>query len=292
MPVLNEGKIIESKIEHCLQIGNVVVVEGSIPQTYDVGPKGLSSDETTEILKSFGDKITYIPVGSIRDEPQMKARAKLQNIAIDCVHRKFPDTEILHRTDADEFIDLKYIAQIEEMFKNSNAWLIYTDLINLIDGKHYRPNIAPNSQQFPFAPGTTLKSGLYHERFYRYRPDLHYSNSAHCLVDSFNRPLFWHPDYYFQRCIAPQEIKIFHYKYVDGFKRLLKAEMSYLSEDEDMVPMSQECFNKAKERLKRILDGVKILLQEEEHCSNVRNSKWFKYEDISYDWNIKLEDVL
>jgi hypothetical protein len=298
MPVLNEGKIIESKILHSLSFSrHVVVVEGSIPQTYDVKENGLSSDETSEILKQYADRITYLPVGRQSD------RSTLQNHALNYIHKNFPDTEILHRTDADEFISdkaLKYIDREFEHYQNKD-WLIYTDLVNLVDGTRYRPNDAPKGNTFPFCKGLTLCSGMYHERFYRYRPDMLYRGTAHALSDWAQRPFYAHPDYYFNRnkvdwAWEPQTpgypIRILHYKYIDGFKRLLKAEMSYLVEDEHMIPNSDANFNRAKERLKKILDGQCEPIQREEHCQEVIASKWFKYEKAEYNWNITLYEVL
>jgi hypothetical protein len=297
MPVLNEAKIIEAKLQHSLQIGRVVVVEGSIPQTRDVAENGLSSDGTTEILKSYSDKITYIPAGHCKD------RMELQNRALVEVHKRFPDTEILHRTDADEFIDLNNLQIVEQTFNRGPFWLVYTDLVNLIDMTKARKNVAPNSRLFPFAPGITLKAGMFHERFYRYRPDLSYTGSAHCLCDHANRPLYIHPDYYFNRSLIMPKVKvleddkekeipfrILHYKFVDGSKRLIKAEMSYLEEDENLLPNSQECFDKAVMRLKSIFEGDNIVIPESEHCKEIL--KYFKYEPLKMDWNLTLNDVI
>jgi len=298
MPVLNEGKIIESKILHSLSFSrHVVVVEGSIPQTYDVAPNGLSSDETTEILKQYADRITYLPVGRQAD------RATLQNHALNYIHKHFPDTEILHRTDADEFISDKSLKYIDNYFDDSknHDWMIYTNLVNLIDGTCYRANDAPKGANFPFRKGLVLSSGMYHERFYRYRPDMLYRGTAHALSDWAQRHFYNHPDYYFNRnlldfAFTPYEngfpIRILHYKYIDGFKRLLKAEMSYLVEDEHMIPNSEDNFTRAKERLKKILDGKSEVIERSEHCTEVLASKWFKYEKLNYDWNITLDEVL
>jgi hypothetical protein len=304
MPVLNEGKIIESKILNALSFSkHVVVVEGSIPQTYDVAPNGLSSDETSDILKGFADRITYLPVGRQPD------RATLQNKALEYIHTHFPDTEILHRTDADEFLKDQGILAIENEFKNKPLWMLYTDLVNMVDGSQFRPNNAPKGRYFGFCPNTHLTSGMYHERFYRYRPDLLYRGTAHALSDGLGRSLYWHPDYYFNREVftqydtseyfylrdQPQKLqplRILHYKYIDGFKRLLKAEMSYLAEDEHMVPMSDACFTAAKTRLKSILDGQLSTISPSEHAKEVVNSKWWKPEPLQYDWNITLDEVL
>jgi len=289
MPVLNEERIIDAKIKHCLNITKrVVVVEGSIPQTEDVGQNGLSTDGTTEILKSYADRIVYLPVGKCDN------RIILQNHALDFIRQEFPDTEILHRTDADEFIDLKWLDEIEKCFRSGPYWLIYTDLINLVDSTRYTKNVGNSTlKHFPFCPDIFLPpGGAFHERFYRYRFDLHYEHSAHALTDSFGRIIYQHPDYYFHRMIIPNpDIKIFHYKYIDGFKRLLKAEMSYLAEDEHMIPRSDEIFNKAKLRLRNILENTSYPLKLEDHCSHMRESKYFKFEPIKYDWSITLGDV-
>jgi hypothetical protein len=180
----------------------------------------------------------------------------------------------------------------------------------MVDGSQFRPNNAPKGRYFGFCPNTHLTSGMYHERFYRYRPDLLYRGTAHALSDGLGRSLYWHPDYYFNRelflnsnmeivnglerpmMVGGEPIRILHYKYIDGFKRLLKAEMSYLSEDEHMVPMSDACFTAAKTRLKSILDGQLQPIPPSEHAKEVVNSKWWKPEPLQYDWNITLDEVL
>jgi len=304
MPVLNEGKIIESKILNALSFSkHVVVVEGSIPQTYDVKENGLSSDETTDILKSYADRITYLAAGKQPD------RSTLQNKALEYIHTHFPDTELLHRTDADEFINEKAISVIENEFAAKPLWMLYTDLVNLVDGSQFRPNRAPQGRVFNFTPNIQLAAGMYHERFYRYRPDLLYRGTAHALSDGLGRSLYWHPDYYFNRELfttvdttrsfelrneAKQfyPIRILHYKYIDGFKRLLKAEMSYLVEDEHMIPNDERTFSRAKERLKGVLDGQLGEIVVAEHAKEVVQSKWWSPNKLSYDWNITLDEVL
>ena len=289
MPVLNEAKIIESKIKHCLEIGKLVVVEGSIPQTYNVGEDGMSTDGTTEILESYSDKMVYVKAGKQKD------RIMLQNIALREVHVRFPDTDILHRTDADEFIHLDKIKEINDIFASTQLWLLYTDLVNFVDGTNYKPNVIPQGQTFNFNPSIKLSPGTFHERFYRYRSDLMYKESAHALQDSFNRMLYAHPDYFFNRGLFYNDdikSKIFHYKYVDGFENLLLAEMSYLKEDENMMPRSQELFDKAKMRLKNILDGGITETKEYDHCKEVLESKWYNREPIKYNWDITLDDIL
>ena len=289
MPVLNEAAIIESKILHSLDIGRVVVVEGSIPQTRDVGSNGLSSDGTSEILKSYSDKIVYLPVGMKRN------RAEYQNDALLYIHKNMADTEILHRTDADEFIDLQAIDTIEQHFYEINDWMIYTDLINFSSATTATNNVAPlGSVGFPFCRDKYLTAGMYHERFYRYRPDLLYKQSAHCLSDSMGRPLFAHPDYYFNRSILGTEIcsPIFHYKYIDGFERLIKAEMSYLEEDEKMPRGAPPTFDMAMKRLRNILGSASHIIPWEEHCSRVRESKWFVYEPAKYNLDLTYEEFM
>jgi hypothetical protein len=193
---------------------------------------------------------------------------------------------------------LDLLPEIENKFRSGPYWLVYTDLVNLNSAKKYRANIAPQSKPFPFAPNMSFGGGTFHERFYRYRPDLMYAVSAHAMstiersMDGMmnQRPLFYHPDYYFNR--TAMSLKIFHYKYLDGFKKLLKSEMSYLVEDENMIPNQQETFDKAKDRLRSILLGPSHDLKLQDHCKEVRESKWFKFEDINYNWNMSLDEVL
>lgn len=286
MPVLNEGQIIESKIKHLLDLTDrVVVVEGSVPQAYETSPEGLSADNTTEILESYSDKIVHIKAG------KCKNKIELQNHALGFIHKNLSDTEILHRTDADEFCNEGVYNIIESCFARDNNWLIYTDLINLVDATSANPNTAPQGIPFPFCKGKTLVAGRYHERFYRYRPDLHYGCSPQCLDDGLKRPLFCHPDYYFNREVL-QSARIFHYKYVDGLDRLLKTEMGYLQRDMGMIPHSNEIFEAAKLRLKRILENPKIKIAKTTHCKHVRESDWFKYEPIKWNWDLDYDDWL
>lgn len=290
LPVLNEADIIETKIIHSLShFQHVVIVEGSIPQTYNVGADGLSTDGTTEILKSYADKIDYIPAG------KCKNRMELQNHALNLIRTKYPDTEILHRTDADEFEHERLLTNVEQTFATKDIWFLYTNLINLIDPTRARENIAPLGTPFPFTRGKWLRPGMYHERFYRYRNDLAYVHSAHCLTDSIGRPLFAHPDYYFQRDIyLGKDISdsIFHYKYIDGFEKILKAEMSYLAEDEHMQPYTEEIFNAALERVKKIIHGNVIPIEENRHCREVQNAKWFKYEPWKFNTDITFDEFM
>jgi hypothetical protein len=141
---------------------------------------------------------------------------------------------------------------------------------------------------------------MFHERFYRYRRDLHYE-SAHALSDMFGRALYSHPDYYFHRAIADPKIKILHYKYIDGPLKLLKSEMSYIMEDNikknptdmDWIPNSPEILEFAKERLAGIFRNDTKPLRLEEHPKEVRKAKWFKYEPINYDFKkITVDDIL
>ncbi len=287
MPVLNEVDIIESKLEYLKSIGRTVVVEGSIPQTYDVGPNGLSTDGTTEILKSYSDKINYIAGGKYKD------RKDLQNAALFYIHKNFPETEILWTVGTDEFISMDAKSIIDKYFETAKGWLLYWDLLNLADPTRGFKDNAPISRPFPFSPGKIITAGIFHERFYRYRNDLNYLN-AHCMGDSFGRPLYMHPDYYFHRhlFIPDTKDKIFHYKYIDGLRKLLKAEMSYLVEDERMIPNSEENFDRAKETLKKKFEKDEVSIKKEWHPIEVQKSKWFKYEPITYNWNISLDQVL
>jgi hypothetical protein len=287
MPCLNEADIIESKLDYCLNIGNVVVVEGSIPQTYDIGTNGFSSDGTTEILKSYSDRIKYIPGG------RFKTRKDLQNEGMKYIFKNFTDTEILWVCGVDEFINTDCLKIIENHFSKTQDWLLYWDLINLKDATIAYKDRIRDSVSFPFAPGITLTGGVFQERFYRYRMDLSYS-TAHAMADSLNRTLYCHPDYFFHRSaiITETKYKIFHYKYRDGLKRMLKQEMSYLVEDFKEEPNTEETFAKAKILLHRVFYSDEVHIEKEWHPSEVLKSKWFKYEPIDYNWNITLDEVL
>ena len=67
-PCINEIELIEAKLEWALErFDDIVMVEGHHKRYTNVNESGLSLDGTTEILKSYSDRIKYRPVGAIND---------------------------------------------------------------------------------------------------------------------------------------------------------------------------------------------------------------------------------
>ena len=293
LPVLNEGKMIESKILHSLDIveeygGHVVVVEGSVPYATEVNEQGLSSDGTSEVLKNYEDKITYLPVG------KQANKGDLQNHAIKYIHQNCRDSEILHRTDADEFLSMRDIEDIDDHFNETNDWFLYTNLRQLISPtKGVSDSPSPKGPSFNFNRNTRLRPGDFHERFYRYRPDLAYRVSPHALSDGLGRMLFNHPDYFFSRSVIP-EMYIYHYLYTGGVIDMLKHRMWYAARDNPNIePLSIAAFDQGVKWIKDMVNQETVEIDKLYHCVRVRESKWFKYEDINYDVDkLKYHEVI
>jgi len=284
LPVLNEANIIEARIKNALEIGNVVVVEGSIPSFPN--ENGLSIDGTSEILKSYSDKILYIQAGAQKD------RIALQNIGIAALHKRFPETDILARTDADEFFNRATIEAVEERFTKSQDWVTYITMFDMVSKTKAKLRTQPPEKYFAFAPGIRICGGMFPERFYRYRPDLHYQYHDSIMADGMGIPLFWHPNYYFNRSIMGMELPngLIHYRCSDSFVSLIKKEINYLAKD---APIEERIFNAAKGKLfYEFTNGTIIDFKEEWHPKEIRESPYFNQIDFTPNWDITYLEFL
>jgi hypothetical protein len=284
MPVLNEANIIEARIKDALEIGNLVVVEGAIP-TFP-NDNGLSIDGTSEILKSYSDRILYIPAR------QQKDRIVLQNIGMLNLHKQFPETDILARTDADEFFNMETVEAVESQFRNSNDWVTYVNMFDVISKNKIKRRTQPLEKFFPFSPGVRICGGMYPERFYRYRPDLHYQYHDSIMADGLGIPFFAHPNYYFNRSITEMELPngLIHYRCSDSFHNLIKKEMNYLAKD---APMTEKLFLDAKSKLQyEFSNGIIFDFKEEWHPKYIKESPYYNEIDIKLNWDLTYIEFL
>ena len=143
-PCLNEGQLIEFKLEWALErFADISIVEGHHPKYTNVDPNGLSVDKTTEILSSYGDRIKYLPVGKVDNEME------LRNMAYKELNK---DLDVVIMCDIDEFYLDKDLEFLDNIYKsNKDLKHTLTNSYIFLDGKHCAPHIQRiQSQPFPY----------------------------------------------------------------------------------------------------------------------------------------------
>jgi len=212
-PCINEIELIEAKLEWALErFDDIVMVEGHHKRYTNVNESGLSLDGTTEILKSYSDRIKYRPVGAIND---VMDEAVLRGVGYNALDK---DLDVVIMCDVDEFYldkDLEYI----EAFYKRNKYLksTVTNSYIFLDNEHCAPHIQ-RKQGPPFAfskQHNQLHMGMFHERIFRYSKWYSYNVSPFLVNDLYGRFIFSNEIYYDDRVIL-EDVFMLHYK---NFKR-------------------------------------------------------------------------
>jgi len=203
---INEGKLIEAKIEWALRLGMAVsIVEGHHPNYKgDVDPNGLSADETTEILLGYQDQIKYLPIGKV---PR-------QAILRDMAYKNLPnDLDIVIMSDIDEFYTEDDLNRIEIMYiGNKDLKLTVTNSYIFLDNEHCAPHIQHvDGGSVKFNKTWTFNVGQWHERIFRYNKFYSYNRSPFIINDIYGRFIFMDSAYFGEREILP-DIYQLHYK--------------------------------------------------------------------------------
>lgn len=203
-PCINEEELIEPKIKWALRHGfDVSITEGHHPHYKNHDENGLSTDKTTEILKSYSDRIKYTPIG---DVPRQKY---LRDIAYKKLDR---DLDIALMLDIDEFLSDEDLDKIKMYFKEDDSLvLVVTDSLIFLDKDHCAPHIRRKQQKIKFNDDVEIYTGQFHERVFRYNKYYGYDISPFLVNDLYNRFLFTDLTYYNRR-VLDTDIKILHYK--------------------------------------------------------------------------------
>lgn len=204
-PCLNEGQLIEAKLEWALErFVDISIVEGHHPKYTNVNENGLSVDKTTEILSSYNDRIKHTPIGKVNNEME------LRNIAYRELNK---DLDVVIMCDIDEFYLDKDLERLDNLYKsNKDLKLTLTNSYIFLDGKHCAPHIRRiQSQPFPFSKDVVVHFGEWHERIFRYNKWYSYHRSPFLINDFFGRFLYNDEIYYNERMLIP-DIHMLHYK--------------------------------------------------------------------------------
>ena len=208
-PCLNEIELVEAKIEWALErFGDISLVEGHHPMYKDVNESGLSIDGTTEILKSYSDRIKYTPLGSAPSETVMR----------DTAYKKLnKDLDVVIMCDMDEFYLDKDLDYIDSIYKtNKDLKLTLTNSYIFLDDRFCAPHIKRiQSAPIRFNKDVNVHFGEWHERIFRYDPWYSYQRSITLINDFYGRFLYNSEVYYGERLLFP-DIYMLHYK---NFKR-------------------------------------------------------------------------
>jgi len=205
-PCINEKPLIEAKIQWGLRLGfEISVAEGYHPSYKKFNPEThLSIDGTTEILKSYSDQITYIPIGEVPHEAFLRdtAYANLSKSAGICI-----------MSDADEFFLEEDLEQIDAMFSaNKNLKLVLTNSHIFLDNEFCAPHVQrKDGNPIEFNKGLQIWHGQFHERIFRYDKFYSYKITPFLVNDLYGRCPFNHPIYYGERELR-DDIYLLHYK--------------------------------------------------------------------------------
>lgn len=201
---INEEKLIEAKLEWALERDFAVsIVEGHHPNYKNVNESGLSVDKTTEILKSYSDRINYQPVGAVQ----------WQGLLRDKAYKGLPhDCEVAVMSDIDEFILDKDIEFLDGIYKNRKD-IVLTVLNSYIflDEEHCAPHVQRHEGIVKFGLDQDIQFGQYHERVFRYNKFYGYTRSPFLINDIFGRFIFSDSAYFNDRLLFDDRY-ILHYK--------------------------------------------------------------------------------
>ena len=208
-PCINEIELIEVKLEWALErFDSICIVEGHHPAYTNINESGLSVDGTSEILKSYSDRINYIPIGKVNHEIELRELA----------YRGLDKCDVCIMGDIDEFYldnDLEYMDNLYK--RNKDLKLTLTNSYIFLDNKHCAPHIQRKqgdgiffNKQIP-----QLFMGQYHERIFRYNKFYSYHISPFLINDIYGRFIFADEIYCDDRILL-DDVFMLHYK---NFKR-------------------------------------------------------------------------
>lgn len=201
---INEAQLIEAKIEWALRLGMAVsIVEGHHPNYKGETINGLSSDGTTEILKSYSDRIRYVPLGQV----------PAQNLLRHNAYKLLPkDLDVVIMSDIDEFILEKDIEELDNMYKyKKNLKLTLLNSYIFLDDEYCAPHIQRHQGEVKFNLETNIGYGQFHERIFRYNKYYGYRISPFLVNDFYGRFIFDNSAYFNERVLL-EDMYILHYK--------------------------------------------------------------------------------
>ena len=201
---INEETLIEAKLEWALERGFAVsIVEGHHPHYKNVNESGLSIDKTTEILKSYADRINYQPLGKVA----------WQGILRDKAYKGLPeDCDVVIMSDIDEFILDPDIEMLDKIYKHRKD--IVLTLLNsyiFLDNEYCAPHIQRDEGGVKFGLDLNINLGQYHERIFRYNKFYGYKRSPFLINDIFGRFILSNSCYFNDRMLFEDKY-ILHYK--------------------------------------------------------------------------------
>lgn len=207
-PCINEVQLIEAKLEWALdRFDNISIVEGHHPNYKDVNESGLSKDGTTEILKSYADRINYTPLGKADNEIVLRDTA-YKNLD--------KNLDVVIMCDIDEFYLDKDLDFLDAEYGNKDLKLTLTNSYIFLDNEYCAPHLRRiQSPPFKFNKTVNVHFGEWHERIFRYSKWYSYHRSPFLINDFYGRFLYNDEIYYNERRLYP-EIFMLHYK---NFKR-------------------------------------------------------------------------
>lgn len=203
---INEKQLIGAKIEWALRLGmSVSICEGHHPNYKNFDPQThLSNDGTTEILKSYSDRINYIPAGEVPWQGALRDKA----------YKGLPqDLDVCIMSDIDEFILEKDLERLDSLYHNKDLRLTLTNSYIFLDNEYCCPHIMPpsgNIVKFNMEYDL-IQYGQWHERIFRYNKFYSYRLSPFLINDIYGGFPFSNSAYFDDRIIVP-DIYILHYK--------------------------------------------------------------------------------
>lgn len=207
--VINEEELIEAKIEWALRLGmEVSFVEGYYPPYNNVSKEGLSVDETTEILESYSDRITYEPIGKVPKQRFLRNKA-YKNLT--------QDLDYVIMSDVDEFFLEEDLELIERHLSRRDHYKhVITDSLIFLNDRQCAPHVRrKEGKPFNYTKDEKIWHGQFHERIFKYNKYYSYDLSPFLINDLLGRFIFNDPAYVGDRIIR-DDVKMLHYK---NFKR-------------------------------------------------------------------------
>jgi len=202
---INEGKLIEAKIQWALRLGMAVsITEGCHPNYKGpTDPNGLSADDTMEILLSYSDQITYLPLGKVPHQLVLRNQA----------YKNLPkDLDVVIMSDIDEFYLEKDLNEIDQMYKrNKDLKLTPTNSYIFLDNTYCASHIHHvDGGPVKFNKKWTFNLGQWHERIFRYNKFYSYDRSPFLINDLMGEFIFTSSAYFGEREILPTTYQL-HY---------------------------------------------------------------------------------
>lgn len=254
-PCLNEVQLIDAKLEWALErFDDISLCEGHHPKYTNVNDSGLSIDGTSEILKSYSDRIKYTPVGKVDNEMM------LRDIAYQKLNK---DLDVVIMCDADEFYLDKDLELIDDLYKrNKELKLTLTNSYIFIDDKFCAPHIQrKQSPPFKFNKNAQVHFGQWHERIFRYNKWYSYHRSPFLVNDFYGRFLYNDEIYFGERELL-SDVYMLHYKNFKLAEAKKRTEMydeygDGVKHDDEWNILDEHKFEYKGEHPKEIMDIFK-----------------------------------